>query len=191
MFAGTTVTPLRLYARRTRLVPVHPHLGKQCACLLSRAEKRQRADRVWSRVSHNAWMELSTFGVRAGAGTLCPVDGVVLKHAWTDRGVVAGPATNGAQVLHLSIAVCVLNDLYREAHRLGLEIRGAHVAVDGQFDDEWRSTGITYEVAIDSAAPDAEICRLLEVVDEVAEVPRAVRAGASVTRVGVNPSGSS
>lgn len=129
-------------------------------------------------------MDLSPFGVRATAGTLRAGEGVVLPHAWTDEGVVVGPATNGAQLLHLSVAFCVLNDLYREAERLGLDVAGVAVEADGGFDHEWRSTGITYRVALDSPTDGAERARLLAAVDAVAEVPRALRAGAAVTRTG-------
>jgi hypothetical protein len=127
-------------------------------------------------------MDLSPFGVRAGAGSLRASDGVVLDHAWTEEGVVAAPATNGAQVLHLSVALCILNDTYREAARLGVEVSGVAVEADGGFDDEWRSTGIEYTVTLDSAAPAEDLERLGAAVDAVAEIPRAVRAGASVAR---------
>ena len=49
---------------------------------------------------------------------------------------MAAPAANGAQLLHLSVALCVLNDTYREASRLGIEIDGVAVEADGGFDDE-------------------------------------------------------
>ncbi len=130
-------------------------------------------------------MDLSVFGVRAGAGSLRGADeaGLVLEHAWTEAGVVAGPATNGAQVLHLSVALCVLNDTYREAARLGIRLGGVCVRADGGFDEDWRSTGVRYEVTLDSSAPPEEQARLLDVVDAVAEVPRALRRAATVTRV--------
>ena len=127
-------------------------------------------------------MELSPFGVRATAGTLRTSESVVLPHVWTDEGVAAGPAANGAQVLHLSIALCVLHDTYREADRLGIEVGGVAVEADGGFDEDWRSAGVEYAVTIDSPAPAEETTRLLAVVDEVAEIPRALRAGVSVTR---------
>ena len=127
-------------------------------------------------------MDLSAFGVRASAGSLRDADGVALQHSWTDEGVVAAPVTNGAQVLHLSVALCVLNDTYREAQRLGIQVDGAAVEADGAFDGEWRSTGITYAVTVDSPASTEEVARLQSVVDEVAEIPRAIRAGAPVTR---------
>ena len=127
-------------------------------------------------------MDLSPFGVRATSGTRRLPDGVVLPHAWTDEGVVAAPASNGAQVLHLSVALCVLNDTYREADRLGIDVSGVEVWADGEFDHDWRSAGISYSVAVDSPAPADEVARLLAAVDEVAEIPRAIRSGAPVTR---------
>ena len=127
-------------------------------------------------------MDLSAFGVRASAGSLRDADGVALQHSWTDEGVAAGPVTNGAQVLHLSVALCVLNDTYREAQRLGIPVDGVAVEADGAFDDEWRSTGMTYAVTVDSPASTEEVAHLPSGVDEVAEIPRALREGAPVTR---------
>lgn len=130
----------------------------------------------------NQVMDLSPFGVRATAGTLRASEGVVLPHTWTDDGVVAAPASNGAQLLHLSVALCVLNDTYREAARLGVTIDGVAVEADGGFDDEWRSTGIEYAVTVDSPASAPDLAALGAVVDEVAEIPRALRVGAAVAR---------
>ena len=127
-------------------------------------------------------MRLSPQGVRATAGTLRASAGVVLGHPWTDEGVVAAPATNGAQLLHLSVALCALNDTYREARRLGIDVRGVAVEADGRFDEEWRSTGIEYSVELDSQASVEEQTRLAALVDEVAEIPRVIRAGAPVRR---------
>lgn len=129
-------------------------------------------------------MCLSSLGARATAGTLRASAGVVLQHQWTDEGVVASPTVNGAQVLHLSVALCVLNDTYREAERLGIAVDGVAVDADGAFDDEWRSTGIEYLVTVDARAPADDLACLGAVVDRVAEIPRAIRAGAPVTRRG-------
>ncbi|MCB0909658.1 MAG: OsmC family protein [Nocardioidaceae bacterium] len=127
-------------------------------------------------------MDLSAFGVRATSGSLRDATGVALPHAWTPEGVVAGPASNGAQLLHLAVAFCVLNDTYREAERLGIALAGVVVEADGGFDEEWRTTGIEYAVTVDSTASPDELARLADVVDEVAEIPRAVRGGVSVSR---------
>ena len=131
--------------------------------------------------TQNRRMDMSPFGVRATAGTLRAAEGVVLHHTWTDEGVVAAPATNGAHILHLSVALCVLNDTYREAERLGVKVDGVAVEADGRFDDGWRSTGIVYSVMLDSRASAEDVARLRAVVDEIAEIPRAIRAGAPVT----------
>jgi uncharacterized OsmC-like protein len=90
----------------------------------------------------------------------------------------------GGHLLHLAVAGCVLNDLYREAEALGIELDGARVTAAGGFDPAtWQSTGVGYSVEVSSGAPADQLARLLEVVDRVAEIPRAVRAGAAVRRV--------
>jgi hypothetical protein len=77
----------------------------------------------------------------------------------------------------------VLNDVYREAAELGIEVKGVRVCAAGGFDTgTWKSTGVSYSVDIGSDAPAGELAHLLEVVDEVAEIPRALRAGAPVRR---------
>ena len=53
----------------------------------------------------------------------------------------------------------------------------------GGFDTTtWQSTGIDYSVEVSSDASADKIAHLLEVVDQVAEIPRAIRAGADVRR---------
>jgi uncharacterized OsmC-like protein len=97
--------------------------------------------------------------------------------------VVEGDFT-GAHLLHLAIAGCVLNDVHREAERLGIDIDGVRVAAWGGFDTAtWRSTGVEYRVELSSAAAQPELHRLLAVVDQVAEIPMALRQGAEVRRV--------
>jgi hypothetical protein len=73
-------------------------------------------------------MELSPLGVSATAGTIRASAGVMLQHQWTEEGVVVSPAVKGAHVLHLSVALCVLNDTHRDAEGFGVEVEGtAHV----------------------------------------------------------------
>ena len=76
-----------------------------------------------------------------------------------------------------------MNDLYREAGVMGIHLDGAGVRARGGFDaGSWASTGITYDVELDSDAPPEELERLLALVDEVAEIPRALRNGTTVRR---------
>jgi hypothetical protein len=132
---------------------------------------------------------MEQFEVVVGAGTLRADDGnstavVAFPHAWTDAGVTVRANFTGAHLLHLAAAGCVLNDLYREAAALGLAIDGVRVRAYGDFNpDTWASTGIAYEVELDSGADVQALAQLVTRVDEVAEIPRALRAGASVRRV--------
>jgi uncharacterized OsmC-like protein len=118
------------------------------------------------------------------AGSLRSTDdaAVGFPHRWTNGGVSVEVDFTGAHLLHLAAAGCVLNDVYREAAALGLVIDGVRIAATGDFDGEWSSTGIRYAIEIDSAESAADLTRLVELVDEVAEIPRALRAGASVRR---------
>ena len=125
------------------------------------------------------------FAVRLTAGSLRHDDSAfVLPHAWTDAGIAVEGAGTGAHLLHTAIAACVLNDLFRGAQTYGLTIDGVAVVAAGEFDDDWVSTGVTYRVELDSTDDEALLASLLARVDEVAEIPRAVRAGATVVRDG-------
>lgn len=126
------------------------------------------------------------FEVAVAAGMLISGPGTVARfpHRWTPGGVTAEAEFTGGHLLHLAVAGCVLNDLYREAAALGIELNGARVTAAGGFDTAtWHSTGIDYSVEVSCDVPTGQLAHLLEVVDQVAEVPQAIRAGASVRRV--------
>lgn len=123
-----------------------------------------------------------TAGSFRGSGAGEPV--THFSHRWTDGGVDVTASFTGAHLLHAAIAACVLNDLYREAQRRGISIDGVRVTAEGGFSDDWSSTGVSYRVEVDSPVSPAAVDDLIATVDEVAEIPRALRAGAPVTRVG-------
>ena len=128
---------------------------------------------------------MGEFEVVCAAGSLRPerAEGVVhLDHRWTAGGVDLSITFTGAHLLHASVAACVLNDLYREAARWGVQVDGVRVCASGGFSESWSSTGIQYTVEIDSPAEAATVGELIGVVDGVAEIPRALRHGAVVTR---------
>ena len=128
----------------------------------------------------------NSFEVTVGAGTMMSGSGAAagFPHQWTPGGVTVEADFTGGHLLHLAAAGCVLNDLYREAAALGIELAGVRVTAAGGFDTAtWQSTGIEYRVKVSSAAPAGQLAHLLEVVDQVAEIPRAIRAGATVRRV--------
>ena len=125
------------------------------------------------------------YEVVVGAGSLrsTSVASQCFPHRWTPEGVTVEAEFSGAHLLHLAAAGCVLNDLFRESATLGVSLRGARVTAQGDFDTTtWHSTGITYSADIDSDASENEVEELLRRVDDVAEIPRAIRAGSSVER---------
>ena len=128
---------------------------------------------------------MDDFPVIASAGTLRAHNesAWTVPHLWTAQGVAVEAEGNGAAVLHLSVALCVLNDVFREGETLGVPVSGVRVRAGGSFDTEsWVSTGIVYTVEVDSPATPEEVAKVLSTVDEVAEIPRVLRAGTSVER---------
>ena len=71
-------------------------------------------------------------------------------------------------------------------HPLKSRIRKAEVPIAsprGEFDTEtWSSTGIDYTVEVESDASDKALADLLSLVDEIPEIPRAIRTGTIVKR---------
>ncbi len=130
---------------------------------------------------------MGEFDVVVGAGSLrsAAPDAVQFPHRWTPEGVTVESAFTGAHLLHLATAGCVLNDVYREAAQLGVPIDGVRVTASGGFDTAtWQSTGIEYVVDLDSPASRAELDAVLAAADSTAEIPKSIRAGAAVQRVG-------
>lgn len=128
---------------------------------------------------------MGEFAVECAAGSLRPepaVGIVHLDHGWTAGGVDLSITFTGAHLLHAAVAACVLNDLYREAAGLGIKLVGARVRAEGGFSDSWSSTGILYTVEVDSPAEPSTLEELIHIVDQVAEIPRALRQSAVVSR---------
>ena len=96
-----------------------------------------------------------------------------------DRPAAAGGGGlgfNGGQLLYMSIAACWSNDLYREAAAMGIELDGVEITVDGDFPSRGSgSTPIAVDVVVRSAAPEARVRELIDEVERVAEIPRAIR----------------
>ena len=126
------------------------------------------------------------FEVTASAGTLTSESSTAVRfpHRWTPGGVSVEADFTGGHVLHLAVASCILNDIYREAAALGIAVTGVRVSAAGGFDTAtWQSTGMDYSVDVSSDAPADRLAHLLAVVDQVAEIPQAIRAGATVRRI--------
>ena len=102
-----------------------------------------------------------------------------------DRPLAAGGGGlgfNGGQLLYLSIAACLSNDLYREAATMGIALDEVEVTVDGDFPGRGAaSTAIDAQVTIRSSAPEEQLAALMAEVERVAEIPRSLREPAPLT----------
>ncbi|MDT0212547.1 OsmC family protein [Rothia sp. ARF10] len=112
------------------------------------------------------------------------VDPVVVefrnRHTGQHHELVMDELTGG-HVLHLAIAACVSNDLFREGKARGITLTTVRVTAGGGFEGHpCRSTGVHYAVELEGDAPEAALRDLLAHVEDVAEIPAVLRHGATV-----------
>lgn len=92
-----------------------------------------------------------------------------------------GLGFNGGQLLYLSIAACLSNDLYREAATLGIALDAVEVTVDGDFPGRGAaSTPIAVDLVVRGRATEAQLQTLVAEVERVAEIPRTTREAPSI-----------
>ena len=92
-----------------------------------------------------------------------------------------GSSVNGGELLMLALATCYGNDLYREAARLGVAVRGLEVIAEADFEGiGMAATNIRYRAKVDSSSTPQQIQKLLIETDAVAEIHNTVRAGVPV-----------
>jgi organic hydroperoxide reductase OsmC/OhrA len=93
-----------------------------------------------------------------------------------------GSSANGAELLFLALATCYCNDIYREAAKIGIEVRQVEVEVTGEFGGPGEAgTNIEYTARVTAAATEEQIRELMSHTDTVAEIQNTLRAGTSVT----------
>jgi len=98
---------------------------------------------------------------------------------------------NGGELLHLAIAGCVSNDLFREARVLGLRLTRVAITAQGEFSGSPQtSAGIGYSVEVWGDAPAAALRELVARVDAIAEIPNSLRRGTAVKLSGARVHGS-
>jgi organic hydroperoxide reductase OsmC/OhrA len=92
-----------------------------------------------------------------------------------------GSSVNGGELLMLALATCYCNDLYREANRLGITLRGTEVVAEADFEGiGMAAKNIRYRAKVDSPATAEEIQKLLRETDTVAEIHNTIRVGVHV-----------
>lgn len=92
-----------------------------------------------------------------------------------------GRGFNGGELLHLAVAGCISNDLFREAAGRGIQLTRVVVTADGGYGgDPAVSTGISYCVELEGHAEDDVLQSLVRHVDDIAEIPNSLRGGTEV-----------
>ena len=101
-----------------------------------------------------------------------------------DRPAAAGGGGlgfNGGELLHLAVAGCVSNDLFREAAAKGISLTSVRIVARGDFGGNPAfSQGIEYEVEIRGRASESQLQALVREVDAIAEIPISLRRGTAV-----------
>jgi uncharacterized OsmC-like protein len=96
-----------------------------------------------------------------------------------------GSSVTGGELLFLALATCFCNDIYREAAKRGINVKGVEVNVSGDFEAEGRpASNIVYHAKVDADASDEKIQELIKYTDSVAEVQNTLRVGIPVTLAG-------
>ena len=110
--------------------------------------------------------------------------GVTQRLAVPAKATGPGSAVNGGELLMAALATCYCNDLYREAARLGVPIRGCEVVATARFDGVGLgASSVVYAARVDSPASSEAVERLLAETDRLAEVHTTHRAGCPGQRV--------
>lgn len=101
-----------------------------------------------------------------------------------DRPIDAGGGGlgfSGGQLLNLSVAACVSNDLFRDAVKAGITLRRVRVTVSSEYSGTPAVSGpIEYDVELEGDASEAERRKFLEETDGIAEIPNSLRRGTEV-----------
>jgi uncharacterized OsmC-like protein len=88
---------------------------------------------------------------------------------------------NGGELLHLAVAGCVSNDLFREARAMGIELTRVAISASGEFTGTPQvSGGVGYSVEVWGNAPAEALRVLVDRVDRIAEIPNSLRQGTAV-----------
>ena len=127
--------------------------------------------RIEARVSNTGsghTLEVSTDG--------CPQSITILPKASGQ-----GSSVNGGELLFAALATCFCNDLYCEAAKRNLRIRGVDIEVAGTFGKVGEpAQDISYRVKVEAEATASAIDELIRATDVVAEIHNTVRSATHV-----------
>jgi uncharacterized OsmC-like protein len=92
-----------------------------------------------------------------------------------------GIGFNGGELLLLAVGACYCNDLFREAERMNIDVKSAHIEVEADWRGEpARAHNLCLSVRVEGRAPQDKIEELIRHTDKVAEIPNSLRYGTEV-----------
>jgi organic hydroperoxide reductase OsmC/OhrA len=136
-------------------------------------------------------MAQATIHVRTVGGVSAAIGWSGPRTVTIDRPESAGGlgiGFSGGELLLLAVGACYTNDLYREAAKMGMALKGVNVDVEGDWGgNPVRAQNVTYSVKVESSASEADILELIKHTDEVAEIHNSLRLGTKVTLTRAQP----
>ncbi len=129
-------------------------------------------------------MAQTTVSIRTLHGATAAVGWSNGRSVSIDRAESAGGlgiGFNGGELLLLAVGGCYCNDLFREAAKMKIKIKGVSVQVEADWGgDPVRAMNLSFSVRVESPAPKTQIEELIRHTDRVAEIPNSLRLGTEV-----------
>ncbi len=104
---------------------------------------------------------------------------IIVSHHRVDRAELRAEFLSGGHLFHLALAGCVFNNIHRLAAERGIDISGARVIADGDF-EEGASGGISCEIELEGDASPHDLRRLASDAYDDSSIAAVIRNGARV-----------
>ncbi|HVO43222.1 MAG TPA: OsmC family protein [Aggregatilineales bacterium] len=94
-----------------------------------------------------------------------------------------GSSVNGGELLFLALATCYCNDIYREAAKRNIAVRGIEIEVAGDFAETpgSRAANVICKASVEADASEEDIVALMKYTDTVAEIQNTLRAASTIS----------
>ncbi len=119
---------------------------------------------------------------KGGTSTAVDPAGFSIRHHMSGSARLEMSKPTGGHLLHIAVGICVFNDILAQAKARSIPIDSLRVSVDGGFagNQHYVSTGITYDIDIDSPVSRDMIDELIADVIDDASIPRSIQQGTPV-----------
>ena len=105
----------------------------------------------------------------------------VLSHHRAGSAELGVETLSGGHLLHLAVAGCVFNSVFRIAADRGIVLRDCRISVDGGFDNTApRSSGISYDIELAGSATEEELTAVAREADADSTIPNLLRESTAV-----------